>query len=267
MAYLNFGIDEVKDLQQSLTAIAPLSPALQVDGDFRTNSTKGLAEAYKKLDVNFRNAQTSKLSNATKLKLAGDFDPALDILNDYAKSLSQRLSGKQWVNLFPTSRLIDDLASPFRQKVQAFEQALRTAGATIDIAATLRPPQRAYLMHYAFNITKKIIASKNVPSMPGVEIDWVHYTDAASLQAAQEMVNAYNIAFQPVLNSRHIQGLAIDWQITWSGTLNIKNASGTTVSIGTPRSSFTNSRLWNVGATYGVNKLTSDAPHWSSDGH
>lgn len=267
LTYLNFSIDEVKDLQQSLTAIASLHPPLQIDGDFSTNSTRGLAEAYKNLDPNFKTKLSSQLSNATRLKLAADFDPALNIINDYVKRLRQRLSGKHWVRFFPNSNSIDDLAAPFRQKVQAFEQALRTAGANIAIASTLRPLQRAYLMHYAFNINEGEIAAKNAPSVLGVDINWVHYTEHASIEAAQVMVATYNIAYAPALNSRHIQGLAIDWHITWSGTLNVKNASGTNVSIGTPHSSFTNSRLWNVGATYGVKKLTSDEPHWSSDGH
>ncbi len=236
LAYLNFGIDEIKDLQQNLSAIASLSPSLQVDGDFGANSTRGLAEAYKKLDPNFKTKLSSQLSNTTKLKLAADFDPALDIINNYAKRLKQRLSGKHWVSFFPNSNSIDDLASPFRQKVQAFEQALKTAGANIAIASTLRPPQRAYLMHYAFNINEGAISPENVPSMLDVDINWVHYTNQASLQAAQDMVTTYNIAYAPALNSRHIQGLAIDWHITWSGMLNVENASGTNISIGSPRS-------------------------------
>lgn len=267
LAYLNFGIDEVKDLQQSLSAIASLSPPLQVDGDFGTNSSRGLAEAYKNLDTNFGTKLTTQLANNTKLKLAADFAPALDIINDYAKRLRQRLSGKHWVSFFANSNSIDDLASPFRQRVQAFKQALTTAGANIAIASTLRPPQRAYLMHYAFNIKAREIAPENVPPMLDVDINWVHYTAQASLKAAQDMVATYNIAYAPALNSRPIQGLAIDWDITWSGTLNIKNASGTNVSIDTPRSGFTNSQLWDIGVSYGVKKLISDQPHWSSDGH
>ncbi|MCC5639055.1 peptidoglycan-binding protein [Nostoc sp. CHAB 5844] len=123
LAYLNFEDNQVKDLQQSLNAIATLNPKLVVDGDFGPNSTKGLAEAYKKRDV------------------------------------------------------------------------------------------------------------------------------------------------RPVLVSRHTKGLAIDWEITWTGTLNIKNASGTIVSINQPQTSYENPTIWQVGRSYGVIKLTSDRPHWSNDGH
>jgi peptidoglycan hydrolase-like protein with peptidoglycan-binding domain len=267
LAYLNFGKDEVKDLQQSLTAIAPLNPALAVDGDFGDNSTRGLAEAYKNKESNFRAELAQQLADATKTKLGSDFDLALDSLTEYAKQLRQRLSGKNWVKNFPESDSIDDLVSPFRQKVQAFEQALRNAGATISIASVVRPSERAYLMHYAFRITRNEITPKEVPPMPNVDINWVHYTNVASVQAAKEMVSAYSIAFRPSLTSRHTKGLAIDWKITWSGTLNIKNATGTMVSIDAPRTSYENSTLWQVGRSYGVIKLSSDRPHWSSDGH
>lgn len=264
---LNFGEAQVKDLQQSLNAIAQLTPPLTSDGDFGLSSARGLAEAYKKLDVNFRAALAQKLSAATKLKLGADFEPALDTLTEYARRQRQRLSGAHWVKYFLASTSIDDLASPFRQKVQAFEKALRAAGAKIEIANTLRPPQRAYLMHYASKILRREIAPQNVPSRVGVDISWVHYTNAISIQAAQQMVDAYDIAFPPALQSRHTQGLAIDWLVTWQGTLNIKNAKGRMVSIGSPPSSYENSALWRVGATYGVIKLASDRPHWSSDGH
>jgi hypothetical protein len=264
---LNFGDAQVKDLQQSLNAIAKLTPPLTSDGDFGIGSTRGLAEAYKKLDVNFRPTLAQKLSASTKLKLGTDFEPALDTLNEYARRQRQRLSGSHWVKYFLASTSIDDLASPFRQKVQAFEKALREAGATIEIANTLRPPERAFLMHYASSILRGDIAPEDVPSRAGVDISWVHYTNAISIQAAQQMADAYDIAYPPALQSRHTQGLAIDWLVTWQGTLNVKNANGKSVSIGSPRSSYENSDLWDVGDSYGVIKLESDQPHWSSDGH
>ncbi|QSJ19845.1 peptidoglycan-binding protein [Nostoc sp. UHCC 0702] len=267
LAYLNFGEAEIKDLQKSLTAIATLNPPLVADGDFGINSRRGLAESYKKRDVRFPSELAQELSAATKTKLGDDFDLALDNLTEYAKKLRERLSGKHWIKFFRESDSIDDLASPFRQKVQAFEKALRNAGATISIASGFRPPERAYLMHYAFRIHRDEIAPKDVPPMPNVDINWVHYTKAASIQAAKEMVSAYDIAYRPSLSSRHTQGLAIDWKITWSGTLNIKNASGTTISIDEPRTSYKKSKLWEVGDSYGVIKLIDDDPHWSNDGH
>ncbi|BAT55441.1 Peptidoglycan-binding domain 1 protein [Nostoc sp. NIES-3756] len=267
LSYLNFGDNEVKDLQKSLTAIATLNPPLVVDGDFGANSIRGLAEAYKKRDVNFPDDLAQKLSTATKAKLGDDFAPALNNITAYAKRLRERLSGKNWINSFLDRDSIDDLASPFRQKVRAFERALQDAGATISVASVLRPPERAYLMHYAFRISRNEIAAQNVPPMPNVDINWVHYNNAISIQAAKDMVYAYNIAYRPVLTSRHTRGLAIDWEITWNGTLKVKNANGNIVNIGEPCTSYENSALWQVGRSYGVIKLASDRPHWSSDGH
>jgi hypothetical protein len=267
LAYLNFGDNEVKDLQKSLTAIATLNPPLVADGDFGNNSIRGLAEAYKKRDVNFPADLTQQLANATQAKLGDDFESAIDNITEYAKRLRQRLSGRNWVNFFPDRDSIDDLASPFRQRIQAFERALQDAGATIRIASVLRPPERAYLMHYAFRISRNEIAAQNVPPMPNVDINWVHYNNAISIQAASEMVSAYDIAYRPALTSRHTRGLAIDWEIFWTGTLRVKNANGNIVNINEPRTSYENPTLWQVGRSYGVIKLASDRPHWSSDGH
>jgi hypothetical protein len=204
---------------------------------------------------------------ATKKTLGENFEPALNILNAYAKRLRFRLSGPHWHESFPTSRSISDLASPFREKVQAFQKAMIDGGAQTIIAATYRPPQRAYLMHYAARIDRGSIAPENVPSMSGVDIDWVHYTRAGSLQAAAQMIDIYGIGGNPVaLESLHTQRLAIDWNITWEGTLNIKDARGRTIAIGEPRNGASNQRLFQVGASYGVIKLESDPPHWSHNG-
>jgi len=267
LSYLNFGVTEIKDLQRSLNLIGPLVPALAVDGDFGSTSTKGLGEAYKKQDVKFRSALEQNLSSATKQKLGTDLPPALNNITEYARRLRQQLSGVQWVKFFPGSISIDDLVSSYRQKVQAFEQAIRAAGGKIAISSTFRPVQRAYLMHYSAAIYRGDIAPQNVPSQAGVYIDWVHYTNAASVQAATDMADAYGIGTNPVaLTSRHTEGYAIDWEITWQGTLNIKNAQGNVISIGEPRTSYENTTLWNVGASYGVIHLSYDPPHWSIDG-
>jgi peptidoglycan hydrolase-like protein with peptidoglycan-binding domain len=266
--YLGFGQAEIKDLQKSLNAIATLNPPLTVDGDFGPRSTEALAEAYLKRDVRLRGELEQKLSSATKQKLGADFIPALDIFNGYAKIIRLRLSGPQWYNYFPTSRSVLDLASPFRQRVQAFQKALVDAGAQVIVTATYRPPERAYLMHYAARIDRGEIAPEDVPSMAGVDIKWVHYTKAGSRLAAAQMIDIYGIGGNPVaLKSLHTQRLAIDWNITWDGTLKIKDGDGSTVSIGAPRDSSSNTTLFDVGASYGVYKLESDPPHWSYNGY
>jgi hypothetical protein len=174
------------------------------------------------------------------------------------------ISGPDWVHQFPPSNSVDDLAQPFRDNVNVFLSALSDAGATVSIAATLRPPQRAYLMHYSFLIARGAVDPSAVPAMPGVDIQWAH--DAAK-SAAEAMVRGYDIVFQPALASRHTQGLAIDMDITWQGSLTIDDAQGVTTTITSLPRSGQNSALQAIGNSYGVKKLATDPPHWSSDGH
>jgi peptidoglycan hydrolase-like protein with peptidoglycan-binding domain len=262
---LNFGVSEIKDLQTSLTKITPLRPGLVADGDFGGNSVRGLTEAYRMLDTKLATALNKALSSPTKQRLGADYEAAVTLLVEYARRLRLRLSGPQWVKQFPTSKSLEDLAFPFRNAAKNFAKALKDAGANVEITATYRPAARAFLMHYCVKVADEDIDASDVPDYPGIEIDWQHYTDAISVQSAQDMADAYDIAFPPVLNSRHTQGLAVDWIIDWKDTLTIKDANGKVYKLGSPRNGYDNQQLWAVGATYGVYKLSVDAPHWSSD--
>jgi hypothetical protein len=175
-----------------------------------------------------------------------------------------RISGPDWVSQFPTSNSVDDLVEPFRDNVNRFLSALNDAGATVSIAATLRPPERAYLMHYSFLIARGGADPSSVPVMAGVDIQWAH--DAAK-SAAEAMVQGYDIVFQPALASRHTQGLAIDMDIAWEGVLTITDANGVDTTVSALPRNGGNSALQAVANSYGVKKLATDAPHWSSDGH
>ena len=183
------------------------------------------------------------------------------------------LSGPLWVHQFPASSRIDDLVEPFRTRVQSFLRALSDAGALVEIADTLRPPQRAYLMHFSFQVAKSGLSPSQVPARPDLDIQWVHLDSqgnpdaTASLAAAAQMVAGYGIVFAPALDTRHTQGLAIDMTISWAGNLTIRNASGSQVVITDLPHSGSNPHLQRVGASYGVIKLATDPPHWSSDGH
>jgi len=177
------------------------------------------------------------------------------------------LSGPQWCARFPTSHEIGTLVVPFRDKVAKFVAALHAGNATVSIHATLRPKQRAYLMHYAFLIAKRQCTPGSVPPLHGVDIQWVHPSAADSIAAAAQMVATYGIVHEPALQSRHIQGLAIDMDIAWQGDLAIKSASGGNIAIQTEPRTGMNPALWTLAAAYGVHKLAADPPHWSSDGH
>ena len=183
------------------------------------------------------------------------------------------LSGPAWVSQFPTSRSIDDLVDPFRENVRQFVAALRESGASVTIADTRRPPERAYLMHFSFAIAKEAADPALVPAMAGVDIQWVHPDSPgtpganASKDAAEKMVQRYGIAFRPALKTLHTQGNAIDMSIAWTGNLVIARADGTQVTITALPRSGDNAALHAVGLSYGFIKLVTDPPHWSVNGH
>jgi hypothetical protein len=188
---------------------------------------------------------------------------------------ASKLSGAHWVDRFPTSRAITSLVETFRGNVARFIAVLQKAGASVTIAATRRPPERAYLMLSAWRIVNEGLSPTAVPPYPGVDIQWVH-TDskgmvdlAASRAAAEEMVRAYHLAYKPTMTSRHIEGRAIDMTIAWIGNLAIPDGrSGVPKTITSlPRTGSDNRELWTVGASYGAVKLVKDPPHWSDDGH
>lgn len=183
------------------------------------------------------------------------------------------MSGSSWVSQFPNSTSTADLADGFRQNAESFISAMETAGATVDVSSTLRPPERAYLMHYSYAIAKEGLDPAQVPAMAGVNIDWVHKKAdgsadlAASKTAAAQMVSGYGIVFKPALTSRHTEGHAIDMTISWSGNLNIKNASGASVNITGGTRNGSNTQLIQVGATYVGGKSRPSGTGADSSGH
>lgn len=183
-----------------------------------------------------------------------------------------QLSGAAWVKKFPGSVSVDDLDPAFGANVKAFMKAAGDAGAKIAVTSTLRPKERAYLMHWSWQIAKMNQDAMKVPAMNGVNINWWHGSQDISKQKAQEMVAAYGIdglKVSPALSSRHTEGKAIDMQITWNNTLTIKNKTGTSVTVDTTPRDSTNAKLIEVGATYGVIHFTDvpkDEVHWSTDG-
>lgn len=173
-----------------------------------------------------------------------------------------RPSGADWCKEYPTSRFVGDLAPAFRDKVAAFLAALKAAGLAVDIAATYRPAERAYLMHWSCMIGQGGQSPSAVPSMPGVDIDWTHGGDRAKAKAgARAMMAGYNIAFPAALVSRHTQRRAIDMTVHFRGAAMVKDAHG----VAHPSASTHD--LIPIGASFGVIKLESDPPHWSDDGH
>ncbi len=187
--------------------------------------------------------------------------PAADQTPAVARVPQRELSGALWVSRFPTSASVSDLAEPFQSNVVAFFNAIAVAGGATRVSATYRPPERAYLMHYASGLSRGTVSAESIPAMAGVNIEWVHPTTAESKAAASAMADGYGIVYPPALVSNHSRRTAID--VTISGMIGraILDAAGTRVTINSLAD------LNAVGASYGVIKLVSDPPHWSDDGH
>lgn len=183
--------------------------------------------------------------------------PAADAPTTPAKEKS----GAQWVSKFPGSALIEDLSADFRPKVQSFVDAIRAAGGAVVVNATYRPRERAYLMHYSSKIARGGMKADKVPSMAGVDIDWVHDTNEASVKAAKAMARAYHVVYPPALISRHTERGAIDMTISGIIGKKMTGADGKEVDIKTEAD------LHATGKKFGVIKLLDDEPHWSDDGH
>jgi D-alanyl-D-alanine carboxypeptidase len=179
----------------------------------------------------------------------------------------KRLSGKHWVDQYDTSRTLDDLKDPFKGDLSKFIDMLKKNGAHVEISATYRPPQRAWLMHWAWVIANggiKYSRLGRIKNPYGVDIVWDHGTEAASRAAAAEMVSGYHMAHIAALKSRHTERRAVDMTITHAPkTLVI---DGEKYPIGKEKAT-KNEALWMVGQMFKVVKLASDPPHWSDDGH
>ena len=183
--------------------------------------------------------------------------------------------GPAWCARYPTSASLGDLEASFAVSVGAFLKALREADADVEIHATYRPPERAYLMHWACQVAGYrdkagafIQCSPfDVPPMDGVDIDWTHGGDMGVARAAAvAMRDAYGVVFPASLTSLHCLRRAIDMTIAWEGPLAITNATSQRIIISSAPRDGGNFALWQVGKTYGVIKLDSDPPHWSDTG-
>jgi hypothetical protein len=175
-----------------------------------------------------------------------------------------------WVAKFPTSVKTSDLKNPFRANFESFQKAMKESGISVKISASLRPKQRAYLMHYSWMIVKGKIDPEDVPPMSGVDIIWNH---SNAEHGAREMVDGYGIdalGVAPALNSRHIEGCAVDTILSWNGDIQIRQKDGLMKAIlGSPRNA-THPDLIAVAATFGVihfRPIASDKVHWSDNGH
>jgi hypothetical protein len=184
---------------------------------------------------------------------------------------TSNLSGKDWWRAnqarYPNSQLIDDLEPGFRSRVEAFIGSLRQAGSTVIVSSTRRNAIRAHLMHYSWKVAYGEIDPKDVPKRSGLTIEWDHGDLQKSRETAREMVKLFGMAHIASLTSNHIRGKAIDMNIAWKGTLVLTRPAPLVVRIESLPRTGQNRELHEIGANaFGVRKLVSDPPHWSSDG-
>jgi hypothetical protein len=192
------------------------------------------------------------------------------------KAVARQKSGKYWVTWADTyaknSTSVDDLIDPFKSGAKAFIKALTDAGADVKVKATRRDKKRAYLFHWAWKIYLGKCKPSEATAMPGVDIEWDHGDLAKSKAGAEEMVKGFELAVPPrstvppSLTSNHIAGKAIDMIIRWTGTLKLKKKDGKEASVPFVEQVNLNTKLHEVGASYGVKKHKTDAPHWSHNG-
>jgi hypothetical protein len=91
----------------------------------------------------------------------------------------------------------------------------------------------------------------------------------AALPVMAAAFNILDLDTKPALRSRHTERKAIDMTIRWSGSLKIRDAVGNEVLIDSEPRTGMNSRLHEIGKSYGVIKFwngSKDKPHWSTDG-
>lgn len=220
--------------------------------------------------------------DAEKAAEAFDFVRAYDLTKDITEELrvvetelgtapAANLSGRNWFNAneskYPNSKKIGDLESSFQADVTAFKKAMEDAGVTVEIGSTLRDTKRAAIMHYAWVVGYKEMKPADVPTIAGVDINYDHGAEELSVGKALEMVRCFNIVHKPSLTSNHTRGTAIDWTLSWSGDLTIKNKAGEDVEITSTPKTGQNSDLHDIGDGYGVKKLLKDPPHWSYNGN
>lgn len=226
-------------------------------------------------------------SGATHLIAIADRDDSLEEAHEdnnyfaWQHNLAGQSLLKNKLNaLYPAYTDINELEAGFRQNVENFRAALAAAGIKTTVFSTYRPPERAYLMHYAWLIAKNRLSDEHlsdasqIPTMPGVDINWDYKNAQLTRQAAQEMLAFFdigsNLKTAPALRSRHTARLALDMDVSWSGTKSILNASGKAVTIRNNQGSAAlNPKLIKLAATYGVIHFhipSKDKTHWSNDG-
>jgi hypothetical protein len=260
----------IKAAVDQANAVVKLAKKCQADYKAKEKKAKSdKAAAKEAADIAEAAADVAREASDYAHLLAADAEQARKDLKDLLAKVEKaeienaptgELSGPKWVAKFATSRTTSALTSAFGRKVDDFIAAIKAAGGSVTVSATYRPLRRAFLMHYSGRVANEEIDPAKVPKYNGININWVHPTEAESINAAKQMMQGYHIQFPAALKSNHTARRAIDMTIRRIISKTMKDAEGNDVVIKTERD------LHKVGATYGVIKLVGDDPHWSEDG-
>lgn len=175
------------------------------------------------------------------------------------------LSGPSWAGRFRDSSSVGALSGTFRNHVSAFIAAMRHAGIKVRPITTLRPAERAFLMHYSWLIAHRKLSPLRVPHFHAdrhhgpVAICWVHVgahgaNIHASIVAARKLATALGVVSMhgaPLLTTLRTEGLSIVMSTTWtSRKITITDATRHRVTIRSAPHNGLNKALIAVGATY-----------------
>ena len=145
------------------------------------------------------------------------------------------LSGAAWCSKYQDPKSTDAMNDDVKGDAAAFIAALEAAGASVTINSTVRPPERSYLMYWAskiaFSKDPEAVAkqAQSDPEKQGnvsKDITWSHGNAAKTKQAAQAMVDTYQIGSAVARKSKHNEGGAMDISISWSKKLTITGKNG-----------------------------------------
>src|SRR5262245_24276599 len=131
------------------------------------------------------------------------------------------LSGPHWVDRTPKYGDFAHLDEPFRSDAREFVRTLRRAGATVQVASTLRTQERQFLMYWSWKIAFKDFDPRKAPrTFHDICIEWAHKDDLGKFSversrlAAAAMCSEFGLEPDTDVGkpttSRHTLGKAFD---------------------------------------------------------
>jgi hypothetical protein len=157
------------------------------------------------------------------------------------------VSGVNWIWRTDPTQTLESLEPGFRAKVEALMKACEDGGRPLKIPPLAgRPPERHYLMFWAWQIGREGYRRRDnpkPPAFPGMDIDWfwshpqasddTRYAEAFLVPyyvgAALQMVDTFGLARQPKKTCKLAEGKAcgLEWQSGTSQDAVIKGPDGT----------------------------------------